>query len=237
MMSRNVRIKDLPLRERPRERLMQIGAESLDNTDLLGILLRTGLRGSSAIHLSEQLMRQFGSLQRLAKASLEELRKVPGVGPDKSVSLKAAFTLAQRMAREIQMESPLLDTPDRIADVLREDARMRDVEHFQVVLLNTRRKLISIVNITQGTLDSVLIHPREVFRAAVEHQASALVLTHNHPSGDPNPSEADIRVTRDLMRAGKILKIEVLDNIIMGQASEGRSRDFISLRELGYFYQ
>ncbi|HBP57905.1 MAG TPA: hypothetical protein DD687_18425, partial [Verrucomicrobiales bacterium] len=150
---------------------------------------------------------------------------------------KAAFTLAQRMAREIQMESPLLDTPDRIADVLREDARMRDVEHFQVVLLNTRRKLIRIVNITQGTLDSVLIHPREVFRAAVEHRASALVLTHNHPSGDPNPSEADIRVTRDLMRAGKILKIEVLDHIIMGQASEGRSRDFISLRELGYFYQ
>ena len=114
---------------------------------------------------------------------------------------------------------------------------MRDVEHFQVVLLNTRRKLIRIVNITQGTLDSVLIHPREVFRAAVEHRASALVLTHNHPSGDPNPSEADIRVTRDLMRAGKILKIEVLDHIIMGQASEGRSRDFISLRELGYFYQ
>jgi len=97
--------------------------------------------------------------------------------------------------------------------------------------------LIRIVNITQGTLDSVLIHPREVFRAAVEHRASALVLTHNHPSGDPNPSEADIRVTRDLIRAGKILKIEVLDHIIMGQASEGRSRDFISLRELGYFNQ
>jgi DNA repair protein RadC len=236
-MNQNVRIKDLPLRERPRERLMSVGAEALDNTDLVAILLRTGLKGRSAIHVSEELMRQFGSLQRLAKASLEELRKVPGVGPDKAVTLKAAFTLAQRMAREIQLESPLLDTPDRIADVLREDARMRDVEHFQVVLLNTRRKLIRIVDITQGTLDSVLIHPREVFRAAVEHQASALVLAHNHPSGDPNPSEADIKVTRDLIRAGKILRIEVLDHVIMGQATRDRSQDFVSLRELGYFYQ
>ncbi len=216
---------------------MSVGAESLDNTDLIAILLRTGLKGRSAIHVSEQLIRSFGSLQSLARASVEELRKVPGVGPDKAVTLKAAFTLAQRMAREIQFESPLLDTPDRIADVLREEARMREVEHFQVVLLNTRRKLIRVVDITQGTLDSVLIHPREVFRAAVEHQASALVLAHNHPSGDPNPSEADIKVTRDLIRAGNILKIEVLDHIIMGQSTQGRTRDYVSLREMGYFYQ
>ena len=236
-MNQSVRIKDLPLRERPRERLMSVGAESLDNTDLIAILLRTGLKGRSAIHVSEQLIRSFGSLQSLARASVEELRKVPGVGPDKAVTLKAAFTLAQRMAREIQFESPLLDTPDRIADVLREEARMREVEHFQVVLLNTRRKLIRVVDITQGTLDSVLIHPREVFRAAVEHQASALVLAHNHPSGDPNPSEADIKVTRDLIRAGNILKIEVLDHIIMGQSTQGRTRDYVSLREMGYFYQ
>ena len=236
-MNQSVRIKDLPIRERPRERLMSVGAGALDNTDLVAILLRTGLKGRSAIHVSEHLMRHFGSLQRLAKASLEELRKVPGIGPDKAVTLKAAFTLAQRMAREIQMESPLLDTPDRIADVLREEARMRDVEHFQVVLLNTRRKLIRIVDITQGTLDSVLIHPREVFRAAVAHQASALVLAHNHPSGDPSPSEADIKVTRDLIRAGKILRIEVLDHVILGQTTQDRSCDFVSLRELGYFYQ
>lgn len=236
MMNQSVRIKDLPLKERPRERLMAIGAEALDNTDLVAILLRTGLKGRSAIHVAEHLMRTFGSLHRLAKASLDELRQVPGVGPDKAVTLKSAFTLAQRMAREIQMEYPLLDTPERVADVLREEARMRDVEHFQVVLLNTRRKLIRIVDITQGTLDSVLIHPREVFRAAVAHQASALVLAHNHPSGDPNPSEADIKVTRDLIRAGKILRIEVLDHVILGQATQERTQDFVSLRELGYFY-
>lgn len=113
---------------------------------------------------------------------------------------------------------------------------MREVEHFQVVLLNTRRKLIRVVEITQGTLDSVLVHPREVFRAAVAHHASAIVLVHNHPSGDPTPSEADIKVTRDLIRAGKILRIDVLDHVILGQTTEDRSRDFASLRELGYFY-
>lgn len=235
-MTHSVRIKDLPLKERPRERLIAVGADALDNTDLVAILLRTGLKGRSAIHVSEHLMRSFGSLQRLAKASLLELRQVPGVGPDKAVTLKAAFTLAQRMAREIQTESPMLDTPERVADLLREEARMRDVEHFQVALLNTRRKLIRVVEITQGTLDSVIIHPREVFRAAVAHHASAIILVHNHPSGDPTPSEADIKVTRDLIRAGKILRIDVLDHVILGQASEDRIRDFASLRELGYFY-
>lgn len=235
-MTHSVRIKDLPLKERPRERLIEIGADALDNTDLIAILLRTGLKGRSAIHVSEQLMRAFGSLHCLAKASLQELRQIPGVGPDKAVSLKAGFTLAQRMAREIQSEAPMLDTPERVADLLREEARMREVEHFQVVLLNTRRKLIRVVEITQGTLDSVLIHPREVFRPAVAHHASAIVLAHNHPSGDPTPSEADIKVTRDLIRAGKVLRIDVLDHVILGQATEERSRDFASLRELGYFY-
>jgi len=235
-MHRSVRIKDLPTKERPRERLIAIGAEAMGNTDLIAILLRTGLRGRSAIHVAEQLMRSFGSLHQMAKASLEELRTVPGVGPNKAVTLQCAFTLAQRMAQEIQMEAPTLDTPDKVAELLRDEARLREVEFFQVVLLNTRRKLIRIVDITQGTLDSVLIHPREVFRAAVSLQASAVVLVHNHPSGDPTPSDADIKVTRDLIRAGQILRIEVLDHVILGQSTQHQPNDFVSLRELGYFY-
>jgi DNA repair protein RadC len=140
------------------------------------------------------------------------------------------------MAKEIRQEQPTLDTPDRIADLLREEHRSYEVEHFQVVLLNTRRRLIRVENITQGTLDTILVHPREVFKCAIAANAAALVLAHNHPSGDPSPSEADIKVTRDLIRAGQLLKIEVLDHVITGRATAERPRDYVSLRELGYFY-
>ena len=140
------------------------------------------------------------------------------------------------MAREIRQEAPLLDTPERIADLLREDNRLYGVEQFQVVLLNTRRKLIRIERISQGTMDTILVHPREVFRAAITANASAIVLVHNHPSGDPSPSEADIKVTRDLIRAGQLLKIDVLDHVILGSKTKERSQDYASLRELGYFY-
>ena len=158
------------------------------------------------------------------------------MGRDKAIALKSAFTLAQRMARELQQEAPVLDTPERIADLLREENRLYDVEHFQAVLLNTRRKLIRVEQISQGTLDTILVHPREVFKLAIAANASAVVLVHNHPSGDPTPSEADIKVTRDLIRAGHLLKIEVLDHVIIGKRTAERAKDFLSLRELGYFY-
>jgi DNA repair protein RadC len=151
------------------------------------------------------------------------------------VALKSAFTLARRMALELREESPTLDCPERIADLLREENRAYDVENFQVVLLNTRRKLIRVETISQGTLDTILVHPREVFKSAIAANAAAMVLAHNHPSGDPTPSEADIKVTRDLIRAGQLLKIEVLDHVIIGRATQARPRDFVSLRELGYF--
>ena len=232
----SVRIKDLPDSERPRERLVACGADALKNAELIAILLRTGTKGSSAIQIADQLITKFGSLDSLARASLEDLRKVKGVGRDKAIALKSAFTLAQRMANELRGEAPLLDNPESIAELLREDCRLYDVEHFHAVLLNTRRKLIRVDKISQGTLDSVLIHPREVFKSAISANASALVIVHNHPSGDPTPSEADIKVTRDLIRAGQLLRIELLDHVILGKRSAERSRDFVSLRELGYFY-
>ena len=235
-MTTNPRIKDLALHERPREQLVAHGAENLKNRELIAILLRTGTKGYSAIHMAEQLLARFQSLDQLAKASLEELRQVKGVGRDKAVTLKAAFQLACNMARELRHEAPLLDTPERIADLLRDECRNYEVETFQVALLNVRRRLIRIDRISQGTLDTLLVHPREVFRAAIVANAAALVLVHNHPSGDPTPSESDIKVTRDLIRAGQLLKIDVLDHVILGRATEGRARDFVSLRELGYFY-
>ena len=121
-------------------------------------------------------------------------------------------------------------------DLLREDNRVRQVETLQAVLLNTRRRLIRVEPISQGTLDTILVHPRDVFRAAIAANAAAVVLAHNHPSGDPTPSEADIKVTRDLIRAGQLLKIDVLDHVIIGRATPERQKDYASLRELGYFY-
>jgi len=229
------RIKDLPLSERPRERLARHGAESLSNADLLAILLRTGLAGCSAVAVAEHLLTRFGRLESLARAPLEELCSVRGIGLDKAIAVKAAFTLAQRMAREMAAESPLLDTPERVADLLREENRLYQVECFQVVLLNTRRRLMRVEKLSQGTLDTLLVHPREVFRTAIAAGASAIVVVHNHPSGDPTPSEQDIKVTRDLIRAGQLLRIELLDHVILGRRTLERGHDFVSLRELGYF--
>jgi DNA repair protein RadC len=230
------RIKDIPAHERPRERLAAKGADALKDSELVAILLRTGLQGRSAIQVAEELLVKFGTFNRLATASVKELQSIKGVGSDKAITLKAAFELARRMAGELRRETPTLDSPDRIADMLREENRHYRVEQFQIVLLDTRRRLISVEMISSGTLDTLLVHPREVFQAAISANASAIVLAHNHPSGDPTPSEADIRVTRDLIRAGQILKIEILDHIILGQRSDERARDFVSLRELGYFY-
>lgn len=234
-MTTGIRIQDLPKSERPRERLADLGADALRHAELIAILLRTGMKGASAVEIGEKLMQQFKSLDALSRASLEDLRTIKGIGRDKAIALTAAFTLARRLARELQGESPILDNPERIADFLREDNRGYAVEQFQAVLLNTRRKLIKVDMISTGLLDSLLVHPREVFRGAIAANASALVLVHNHPSGDPTPSEADIRATRDLIRAGQLLKIEVLDHVILGRRTAPNGRDYASLRELGYF--
>ncbi len=231
-----LRLKDQPASERPRERLANHGADVLSHAELLAILLRTGLRGANAVDIGKQLLQKYGSLHSLACSSLEDLQTVRGIGPDKAVTLVAAFTLARKMAEELRREAPLLDTPEAVANLMREDNRLREVETFQILLLNTRRRLIEVVKISEGTLDTILVHPREVFKCAISANAAAVILTHNHPSGDPSPSEADIKVTRDLIRAGQLLKIDVLDHVVLGRATHERPRDFVSLRELGYFY-
>ncbi len=187
-------------------------------------------------HIGEALLKKFGSLTKVAQASFDELRQMRGVGMSKAASIKSAFLLAQRLSKETFAESPVLDNPDRIADLLREENRLYVVENFQVVFLNTRRRLIAVQNIAQGTLDTVVVSPLVVFCNAITRRAASIILAHNHPSGDPTPSEADIRVTRDLIRAGQLLKIEVVDHVILGQRTNERTKDFVSLRELGYFY-
>jgi len=235
-MSEALRIKDQPASERPRERLAAHGADALSHAELIAILLRTGLKGANAVEVGKQLLHKFGTLQLLAQASVADLQQVKGIGRDKAVTLVAAFALARKMAADLKLESPVLEAPEAIVDLLREDNRLLQVETFQVVLLNTRHRLIRVETISQGTLDTILVHPREVFKAAIAANAAALVLAHNHPSGDPAPSEADIKVTRDLIRAGQLLKIDVLDHVIIGRATSERAKDYSSLRELGYFH-
>jgi len=231
-----LKIKDQPASERPRERLAAKGPSALTDAELIAILLRTGLRGANAVEVGAQLLRTFGSLQALARASVDDLTKVKGIGRDKAVTLLAAFTLAHKMAEELQRESPVLDNPEAVVALLKGQNLVKDVETLQVLLLNTRRRLIRVEEVTDGTIDTLLVHAREVFRRAITANASAVVLAHNHPSGDPTPSEADIKVTRDLIRAGQLLKIDVLDHVIIGRAAEGRPKNYVSLRELGYFY-
>jgi len=179
-----MRLKDQPAGERPRERLAALGADALSNPELIAILLRTGLKGANAVEIGRQLLQRFGTLNALARASIADLQKVRGIGRDKAVTLVAAFALAQKMALELQMDSPVLDNPENVVALLRARNLVKDVESLQVLLLNTRYKLIRVVDEnTDGTLDTLLVHPREVFKSAIAANAAAVVLVHNHPSG------------------------------------------------------
>ena len=235
-MSESLRLKDQPAGERPRERLVARGPDALTHAELIAILLRTGLKGANVVRVAQNILLKFGSLNALALATVDELKQISGVGPDKAATLVAAFALARRMEQERRGESPVLDNPATVVNLMREENRLGNVESFQVLLLNVRKKLIRLEKISQGLLDTILVHPREVFRAAIVANAAGIVLVHNHPSGDPAPSEADIKVTRDLIRAGQLLKIEVVDHVIIGRATTERTKDYASLRELGYFY-
>ena len=235
-MGEILRLKDQPANERPRERLVARGPDALTHAELIAILLRTGLKGVNVVQVGQQLLQKFGSLNALAMAPVDDLRKIPGIGRDKAATLVAAFALAKRMEEERRAESPVLDNPDTLVSFMRETNRLKQVESFQVLLLNIRKRLIRVEEISDGLLDTLLVHPREVFRAAIAANAAGIVLVHNHPSGDPAPSEADIKVTRDLIRAGQLLKIDVVDHVIIGRATPERTKDYASLRELGYFY-
>jgi DNA repair protein RadC len=150
-------------------------------------------------------------LPPLARASFDELQQLKGIGKGKATAIRSGFLLARRLSQETNRDAPMLDTPERVADVLREPNQLYAVEHMQFVCVNTRRRLIAIENVAQGLLDQVLVHAHEVFGVAIAKWASAIILAHNHPSGDPTPSEADIRVTRDIICAGQLLKIEALE--------------------------
>ncbi|MBM4152986.1 MAG: JAB domain-containing protein [Kiritimatiellaceae bacterium] len=233
--SYSVRANDLPAALQPREKFDRIGPENLSDSDLLAIILRTGSRGCNVIELAEHILIQYGSLSALSRASVAELqRDFTGIGKEKAKMLKAALEMGRRLAQESIGERPRIASPEEAAAVLRERTRVLDREVFWVLLLDTKNRLIaSPFDVSKGTLNSSLVHPREVFKPAVQHSAANVILAHNHPSGDPSPSANDIRITRKLIEAGKAMEISVVDHIIMGRKIHDGVNDFLSLREAG----
>lgn len=220
-------MREMPSEERPRERLSRLGAEALRDAELIAILLRTGTRTMGALALAEELLREFGGLRALSHASLEELMQVKGLGQVKAIELKAALDLGKRLASRQNDPRAKVETAKDVADILMAIFRDLQDEHFKCLLLNTKNELLRTVDVSKGGLDAVAAIPRDVFRPAVKAGASAVIVCHNHPSGDPEPSRDDIALTKRLRESADILGIRFLDHVIFG---DGR---YVSLQERG----
>jgi DNA repair protein RadC len=226
-------IREMPEGDRPRERLKERGAAALTDAELVAILLRTGMKGQSAVQLAQMLIQKFVSLDELARASVEAIASVKGVGETKAIQLKAAFELAKRFSGSARVKQTFISSPEDAAAAVREDMRTLDREEFWVLLLNTKNGLIKKCPTSRGSLNASIVEPREVFKDAIAASAASMILVHNHPSGDPTPSAEDVTVTKRLVKAGELLNISVLDHIILGHRTAGRDHDFASLKELG----
>ncbi len=218
-------IRDLPTAERPRERLRDRGASTLSNAELLAIVLRTGTASENALNLASRMLARFGGLVGLARAGFRELCAERGLGEAKAAQLKAALELGRRLLAEQPEERVVVRSPQDIANLLMAEMGLFEEEHLRVVLLNTRNQVMAVPEVYRGSVNTSLIRVSEVFREAVRGNCPALVVVHNHPSGDPTPSSEDVRVTEQIVKAGKLLDIEVLDHLIIGQ------QRYISLKE------
>ncbi|SHG78427.1 DNA replication and repair protein RadC [Thermosyntropha lipolytica DSM 11003] len=211
----NIGIKDMPLAMRPREKMMAKGERSLSEEELLAIILGMGTKNLSALDLAKYLLVKYRGLRNLREVSLNELISEHGVGPAKAVAIKAAFELGRRAALSCNQKE-VVKSPEDVKNIVMEEMRYFDREHFRVLYLDRKNGIIFMEDISVGGLNSAVVHPREVFKNAVKMSAAAVILVHNHPSGDPFPSREDIEITQRLIEAGRILGIEVLDHIIIG---------------------
>ncbi len=211
---------------------MRQGATALKTSELLAILLRTGIQGTNAVQMGEILLQQFGSLEALSRASIQEMARVKGVGPTKAIQLKAAFTLGARLSRT-EAESRSVETPEDVYALLGEEMRLLDHESVRVISLNTKHKLLAVDEISRGTLNESLFHPREAFKPALARQAYGIILVHNHPSGNPMPSGSDRKVTQTLKQAGELLQIEVFDHLILGAPQADQPQPWFSFKQAG----
>jgi DNA repair protein RadC len=221
-------IRDVPRDERPRERVLKEGAHVLSNQELLAILLRTGTKKESVLQLSQRLLHHFQGLRIMKDASIEEFTEIHGIGETKAVQVMAAVELGKRIGRLQHDDRDAIRSPEEGARYVMDDMRFLSQEHFVCLYLNTKNQIIHRQTVFIGSLNASIVHPREVFKEAFRRSAASIICFHNHPSGDPTPSREDIEVTKRLVNCGKMLGIEVLDHVVIGD------KTFTSLKEKGY---
>lgn len=220
-------LREMPEEERPREKLVSKGAEALSNVDLLAIILHTGIRHESVVHLAERLLSETEGLARLSTLSPQELSKVKGIGLTKAVTIVATFELSRRLAALKGEEKYVIHGPRDAVSLVMSRLRYLQKEHFMVLLLSTKNHVLAQPTISIGSLNASIVHPREVFREAINYSAAGVILIHNHPSGDPSPSQEDVSLTKKLVEAGKMLDIAVLDHVVIGDGK------YVSFKEKG----
>jgi DNA repair protein RadC len=228
MKSASIMIKDVPKEDRPRERLLNLGASHISNQELLAILLGSGTKSESVMTLANRVLMHFEGLKLLKDATIEELTAIKGIGSAKGVLILSALELGKRLSQYKPNDRYVIRSPEDGADYIMEEMRNLNQEHFVVIFLNTKNQIIHRQTIFIGSLNASIVHPREVFREAVKRSAASIIVAHNHPSGDPAPSQEDIHVTKRLAESGKMIGIELLDHLIIGD------RKFVSLKEKGY---
>ena len=224
------RIAEMPLDERPRERLQKYGPRSLSHAELIAILLRTGTSRESALDMARRIISHYGTLRGLARASFNELTQLDGVGNAKASQVMAGLEIGQRLRSDPGQDRRSVNNPQDVFDLLGDEMSLLTQEHLKVILLDTKNRVTEIHEVYKGNVNSSQIRAAEVFRAAVKANATAIVIVHNHPSGNPTPSAQDAHVTADLVKAGNLLGIDVLDHIIIGHPAE---KAFVSLKEQG----
>lgn len=228
MQAKPLMIRDVPSHERPRERLLKEGAELLSNHELIAIILGSGTKEESVLQLSQRLLHHFNGLRLLKSCSAEELKNIKGIGNTKAVQILAAIELGSRVHKLQDDDRIVIRSPEDVSRFVMEDMRFLTQEHFVALYLNTKNHVIHKRTIFIGSLNASIVHPREVFKEAFRYSAASIICLHNHPSGDPSPSREDIEVTKRLVESGKVIGIELLDHIIIGD------KKFISLKEKGY---
>ena len=214
-MTNSFTLHDLPREERPRERLQKVGADNLSLAELLALVIERGRRGENVLAIAQNLISHFGNLAKMKEATIEELQQVNGIGFATACKLKAAFELGEKAQTMTTEYGQKIESAKDVFKLLKNDLGNKKKEHFKVLSLDSRNKLISIDNVSVGTINTNLVHPREVFKTAIQHLAVSIILVHNHPSGDTEPSEADIEITKRLIESGKIMGIDILDHIII----------------------
>jgi len=215
-MKNSFTVHDLPLSERPRERLFKLGSEALSAQEILALILGRGIKGESVMVTSQRLLSKFGNLKGVANASIEELTEIKGIGQAKAAQIKAAAELSKRLESPIaEGENPVVKSPEDVANIVRSRLKGKKKEHFLVLCLDTRNRLINCKPVSVGSLDTSIVHPREAFKEAVSSCAASVIFVHNHPSGDTEPSKEDVELTKRLAKAGEIMGIDVLDHIIV----------------------